>query len=381
MRTASSAIRSMPRSGIREIMDVAMGMPDCIRLEVGEPNFTTAPHIIEAAHHAALEGHTRYTDNSGIFELRAAIAEQAEESTGREVLPEQIIVTSGAMGALFSTLTCLLDPGDEVIILNPSWPNYQMQLQLLGATARVVETSSENAYLPTIQQLEEATNAATKALLINTPCNPTGAMFSGDLLNEIAQFARRADLFLIADEVYNRITFEEPQIPTACYDTDGRVVSINSFSKTYAMTGWRVGYAIAPASLAPLIRKCQEPTVGCVNAPAQYACLAALTGPQHLVEEMRIAYLSRRDIALEMLSQANIPVCTPGGAFYLWVDVSQSGRTAKDFSLDLIHNHQVAIVPGTTFGAENSDRVRISLASDASDLQEGLRRLISELKR
>ena len=267
-------------------------------------------------------------------------AEQAEESTGREVLPEQIIVTSGAMGALFSTLTCLLDPGDEVIILNPSWPNYQMQLQLLGATARVVETSSENAYLPTIQQLEEATNAATKALLINTPCNPTGAMFSGDLLNEIAQFARRADLFLIADEVYNRITFEEPQIPTACYDTDGRVVSINSFSKTYAMTGWRVGYAIAPASLAPLIRKCQEPTVGCVNAPAQYACLAALTGPQHLVEEMRIAYLSRRDIALEMLSQANIPVCTPGGAFYLWVDISQSGRTAKDFSLDLIHNHQ-----------------------------------------
>ena len=115
MRTASSAIRSMPRSGIREIMDVAMGMPDCIRLEVGEPNFTTAPHIIEAAHHAALEGHTRNTDNSGIFELRAAIAEQAEESTGREVLPEQIFVTSGAMGALFSTLTCLLDPGDEVI--------------------------------------------------------------------------------------------------------------------------------------------------------------------------------------------------------------------------------------------------------------------------
>tara|TARA_Y100000590_G_scaffold87160_1_gene97710 strand:+ start:2390 stop:3505 length:1116 start_codon:yes stop_codon:yes gene_type:complete len=371
----------MPRSGIREIMDIAMGMPDCIRLEVGEPNFATAPHIIEAAHRAALEGHTRYTDNSGIFELRAALAEQAAESTDREVLPEQIIVTSGAMGALFSTLTCVLEPGDEVIVLSPSWPNYQMQLQLLGAVARVVETSPENGYLPTIQQLEEATNAATKALLINTPCNPTGAVIPSDLLNEITQFARHADLFLIADEVYSRITFEEPQIPTACYDTDARVVSINSFSKTYAMTGWRVGYAIAPASLAPLIRKCQEPTVGCVNAPAQYASLAALTGPQHLVEEMRNAYLNRRNISLEMLSQANVPVFTPGGAFYLWIDISQSGRTAQDFALDLIHNHQVAIVPGTTFGAENSDRVRISLASDASDLQEGLRRLISELER
>ncbi|HCO13745.1 MAG TPA: aminotransferase class I/II [Gemmatimonadetes bacterium] len=381
MRAASSAIRSMPRSGIREIMDIAMGMPDCIRLEVGEPNFATAPHIIEAAHRAALEGHTRYTDNSGIFELRAALAEQAAESTDREVLPEQIIVTSGAMGALFSTLTCVLEPGDEVIVLSPSWPNYQMQLQLLGAVARVVETSPENGYLPTIQQLEEATNAATKALLINTPCNPTGAVIPSDLLNEITQFARHADLFLIADEVYSRITFEEPQIPTACYDTDARVVSINSFSKTYAMTGWRVGYAIAPASLAPLIRKCQEPTVGCVNAPAQYASLAALTGPQHLVEEMRNAYLNRRNISLEMLSQANVPVFTPGGAFYLWIDISQSGRTAQDFALDLIHNHQVAIVPGTTFGAENSDRVRISLASDASDLQEGLRRLISELER
>ena len=381
MKQPSAAITSMPRSGIRVIMDLAMAMPDCIRLEVGEPNFATAPHIIEASHRAALDGQTKYTDNSGIIGLREAIAEHREIQTGANVQPEQVIVTSGAMGALFSTFTVLLDPGDEVIVFNPSWPNYQMQLQLIGATPVMVATSAANGYLPTVEQLEAAETSRTKVVVVNTPSNPTGAMIDGDRLASLVEFTRSIDAYLVADEVYEEIVFDKLHVPTASHDTDGRVVSIHSFSKTYAMTGWRVGYAVAPPDLASLIRKCQEPIIGCVNAPAQHAALAALTGPQEMVEEMRNAYRERRDIVLDLLDRAGVPAFKPEGAFYMWVDISKSGRTDADFAVDLIKNHKVAVVPGTTFGAENTGRVRITLAADSNELEEGVRRLISEVER
>jgi len=378
MKPLSRSVSSMPRSGIRVIMDRAFGLTDCIRLEVGEPNFPTPQHVIEAADEAARSGKTRYTENPGIPELRSRIAEIFTEDTGRKTEVGDVVVTTGAMAALYTTLMSIADPGDEVIVMSPSWPNYLMQMTLLGIRPVTVSTNETNGHVPTIEQLESAVSVRTKAVLLNSPCNPTGAVIDQTQMARIIDFARRADIYVISDEVYDKIVYEGTHVSAASYDSDGRVVCIHSFSKTYSMTGWRVGYAVAPPEIATLIRKCQEPTVSCVNAPAQYAALAALNGPQEIIGEMRDAYRERRDEVNRLLSSSGISALNPGGAFYIWVDISSSQRSDVDFAMDLVDKHQVTVVPGSTFGPNNEDRVRISLATAPDQLYEGIRRLIEE---
>ncbi len=380
MKPLSRAVESMPRSGIRVIMDRAFSMPDCIRLEVGEPNFPTPSHVLEAADKAAREGKTRYTENPGIPELRSRIAEIFAADTGRTTKTDDVVVTTGAMAALYTTLMSITDPGDEVIVMSPSWPNYLMQMTLLGIRPIVVPTTEATGHVPTVEQLESAVSHRTKAVLINSPCNPTGAVINQAQMADILEFARRADIYVISDEVYDKIIYEGTHVSAASHDGDGRVVCIHSFSKTYSMTGWRVGYAVAPPEIAGLIRKCQEPTVSCVNAPAQYAALAALDGPQEIIGEMRDAYRERRDEARRILSSSGIPALEPGGAFYIWIDVSSSGRSDVAFAMDLVDKHQVAVVPGSTFGPGNENRVRVSLATAPDLLYEGMRRLIDETR-
>ncbi|HIF56222.1 MAG TPA: aminotransferase class I/II-fold pyridoxal phosphate-dependent enzyme [Gemmatimonadetes bacterium] len=378
MKPLSRSVSSMPRSGIRVIMDRAFGLTDCIRLEVGEPNFPTPQHVIEAADEAARSGKTRYTENPGIPELRSRIAEIFTEDTGRKTEVGDVVVTTGAMAALYTTLMSIADPGDEVIVMSPSWPNYLMQMTLLGIRPVTVSTNETNGHVPTIEQLESAVSVRTKAVLLNSPCNPTGAVINQTQMARIIDFARRADIYVISDEVYDKIVYEGTHVSAASYDSDGRVVCIHSFSKTYSMTGWRVGYAVAPPEIATLIRKCQEPTVSCVNAPAQYAALAALNGPQEIIGEMRDAYRERRDEVNRLLSSSGISALNPAGAFYIWVDISSSQRSDVDFAMDLVDKHQVTVVPGSTFGPSNEDRVRISLATTPDQLYEGIRRLIEE---
>ncbi|MEO2124113.1 MAG: aminotransferase class I/II-fold pyridoxal phosphate-dependent enzyme [bacterium] len=378
MKPLSRSVSSMPRSGIRVIMDRAFGLTDCIRLEVGEPNFPTPQHVIEAADEAARSGKTRYTENPGIPELRSRIAEIFTEDTGRKTEVGDVVVTTGAMAALYTTLMSIADPGDEVIVMSPSWPNYLMQMTLLGIRPVTVSTNETNGHVPTIEQLESALSVRTKAVLLNSPCNPTGAVINQTQMARIIDFARRADIYVISDEVYDKIVYEGTHVSAASYDSDGRVVCIHSFSKTYSMTGWRVGYAVAPPEIATLIRKCQEPTVSCVNAPAQYAALAALNGPQEIIGEMRDAYRERRDEVNRLLSSSGISALNPAGAFYIWVDISSSQRSDVDFAMDLVDKHQVTVVPGSTFGPSNEDRVRISLATTPDQLYEGIRRLIEE---
>jgi aspartate aminotransferase len=361
-------------------MDRAFGLADCIRLEVGEPNFPTPQHVLDAADKAARSGKTRYTENPGIPELRARIAGIFTEDTGRDTKTEDVVVTTGAMAALYTTLMSIADPGDEVIVMSPSWPNYLMQMTLLGIRPVMISTNETNGHVPTIEQLESALTDRTKALLINSPCNPTGAVIDQAQMAEIIEFARRADIYVISDEVYDKIVYEGTHASAASHDSDGRVVCIHSFSKTYSMTGWRVGYAVAPPAIAALVRKCQEPTVSCVNAPAQYGALAALDGPQEIIGEMRDAYRERRDEVNRLLSSSGISALNPGGAFYMWIDVSSSQRSDVDFAMDLVDKHQVTVVPGSTFGPGNEDRVRISLATAPDQLYEGVRRLIEETR-
>jgi|ETNmetMinimDraft_16_1059900.scaffolds.fasta_scaffold07191_3 aspartate/methionine/tyrosine aminotransferase len=380
MKPLSLSVTSMPRSGIRVIMDRAFNLPDCIRLEVGEPNFPTPQHVLDATDRAARAGMTKYTQNTGIPELRSRLAEVFTESTGQATDMAQVVVTTGAMAALYTTLMSIADPEDEVLVMSPSWPNYLMQMGLLGIRPITVLTTAANGYIPTIAQLESAVSKRTKALLINSPSNPTGAVISQTQMAEILEFARTADIYVISDEVYDQFVYDDDHASAASHDSDGRVICINSFSKTYSMTGFRVGYAIAPPEIATLIGKCQEPTTSCVNAPAQYGALAALNGPKEIITEMLEAYRERRSEVNHLLSSAGIPALHPKGAFYVWIDISSSKRSDMDFALDLIDRHRVTVVPGSTFGPGNDDRVRISLATSPDDLYEGVRRLIEETR-
>jgi aspartate/methionine/tyrosine aminotransferase len=220
----------------------------------------------------------------------------------------------------------------------------------------------------------------TKILLINSPCNPTGTVIDRDHLTELLQLAEEHDLWVISDEVYDEMTFDSvPVVSPTTLGVAERIISVFSLSKTYAMTGWRVGYAAAPPELTPFLIKTQEPVTACVNAPAQKAAVAALTGPQDCVEEMRAAYESRRDGAIRILERAGVPYVRPSGAFYIWIDISNSGKRATDFAWELLEEHHVAVTPGGAFGPASDGYVRVSLASAAELLNEGTSRLVAAL--
>lgn len=371
----SKAITGMPRSGIREIMDLASRVDGAIHLEVGEPNFDTPEHVVEAAAQAARDGFTRYTPNAGIEPLREAMAEKVRDRNGIEATPDQIIVTPGAVAGLYSAMAALVDPGSEILVGDPGWPNYSLMMRLQGIDPVYYPLNAENGLVPNAATIEPLITGRTRAIIHNSPGNPTGAITPRESLIELLAMAEEHDLWVFTDEVYDEMWFDTPPEALAPLDESGRVFSFFSMSKTYAMTGWRVGYMVAPPGLSDVIIKAQEPITSCVNAPAQKGALAAITGPQDCVEEMRSAYASRRDRVVELLDQTGIPYVRPTGAFYLMVDVSPSGLSGMDFARRLVEDHAVAVVPGSTFGPDSGRFVRVSLATATDLLVEGVTRL------
>lgn len=370
----------MPRSGIREIMDLASRTEDVIHLEVGEPNFNTPDHIIEAAAEAATDGFTKYTPNAGIAPLREALADKVRVRNGIDATTDQIIVTAGAVAGLYSAMAALVDPGSEILLPDPSWPNYALMMQLQGIRPVHYPLTTEHGLVPRAADIEPLINERTKAIIHNSPGNPTGAITPRQSLEELLDLAREHDLWVFTDEVYDEMWFDEPPTAMAPLDTDGRVFTFFSMSKTYAMTGWRVGYMVTPPDLNDVIIKAQEPITSCVNAPAQKAALAAITGPQGRVEEMRSAYAERRDKVVELLDGRGVPFVRPTGAFYLMVDVSPSGIQGMQFARRLVEERQVAVVPGTTFGPDSGRFVRVSLATATDLLLEGVSRLADTIE-
>jgi len=378
--TVSSTIVDIPRSGIREIMDVAQEVPGAILLSTGEPNFPTPPHVVDAAAAAARAGKTTYVANSGIPELREALAEKIRTRNGYGVTPRSIVVTNGGVEALFASFTALLDPGDGILLPDPGWPNFSMMARILRARIQPYPLAAANGFLPAVEDLERLCDEGTKVLLINSPSNPLGAVIDRERMRALAAFAERRGLWIISDECYDELDFEGGFVSAAAVADPERTVSIYTFSKTYAMTGWRVGYAAAPVRAAEQIAKLQEPIVSSVNTPAQYAALAALTGPQEVVATMRDAYRERRDEVCARLARAGIAASRPGGAFYVWVDVRASGMTSRQFTLDLLRTRAVALAPGSAFGAHGEGYARISLATEPTALYEGVDRLIAALR-
>jgi aspartate aminotransferase len=367
----------MPVSGIREIMELAWKDPEVIHLEVGEPDFPTPEHVVDAAHEAARRGHTRYAPNAGLPELREALADKVTRRNGFEARTDQVVVTQGGIQALYLVLLALLEPGDEVLLPDHAWPNFRMIAHLLGARAVLYPLVARGDFLPRLEDLERLVTPRTRAILVNSPSNPLGTVVPRELLQMLLAFARQRGLWFVSDEVYDEVVFDDLFVSAGSVaDTSDRLVSIYSFSKVYAMTGWRVGYLVAPPDMARLLTGMQEPIISCVNTPAQMAALAAMTGPQDVVREMREAYRARRDELLEVLDRGGLPSSQPSGAFYVWTDVSEAGVHSMDFARSLIEREHVAVAPGSAFGELGQGYVRLSLASLREDLLDGASRLV-----
>lgn len=370
-------VRAMPRSGIRAIMDQARAQPDAIHLEVGEPDFDTPPHVTEAAVRAAKDGLTRYTPNRGLPRLVEALCTKLERVNGLQTSPEQVVVTAGAVNAIFASLSVLVEPGDVVLCPDPGWPNYRMMATLLGASAVTYPLLHESRFEPDVAALREQILATPKAkvLLLNTPGNPTGAVWSPEVLKAVLTEADRHGLYVISDEVYEEIVFDRQHTSAAAVSESDRVISAYSFSKTYAMTGWRVGYVVAPASIADLIAKAQEPLISCPTSVAQAAAIAALEGDQTYVADMRDSYRARRDMLVQLLTGTQLLAAVPQGAFYAMLKIGPAHDDSAAFAQRLLDERGIAVAPGIAFGPSCRSFVRISLATDAGLLNAGVRHI------
>ena len=365
----------LPGSGIREIMALAAEIPDAIHLEVGQPEFPTPNHIVEATCRYVRAGHTKYVANAGVPELRAAVARYIESRTGVSTGPENILVTPGAVMSVASAFMALLDPGDEILLPDPGWPNYQMAASLLQGQPVYYDLRPENQFLPDLDQVESQISDRTKLLLLCTPSNPTGQVYSAALMEALMELARRRDLYVLSDEIYGEIVFDQEHASALSYDPDERSIIVGGMSKSYAMTGFRVGFTRASTAYVDLATKLQEPFVSCGVGFAQLAAAEGLDGPQDLVLAMRDAYRSSRDVALEVLRQNDLYRYSPGGAFYLLIDISSTGMDSRDFALALLQEKRVAVAPGNTFGRMCADHIRISIASTEDNVREGLKRI------
>ena len=365
----------IPRSGIREVMDLAWTAEktgEVIHLEVGQPDFSTPAHIIEATCRFANAGHTKYVPNAGVDPLREAAARYFERCTGVATGPEHILVTPGAVMSVATSFLALLEPGDEVLLPDPGWPNYHMAVSIVHGQPVFYNLRAENHFLPNLNEIESLISDKTKLMLLCTPSNPTGQVYEETLMQELMELARRHDLWVLSDEIYGEIVFADQHHSALPHDEDGRTLIVSGMSKSFAMTGYRVGFTRANPDYIELATKLQEPFVSCGTGFSQLASAEALDGPQDSVAHMREAYRRRRDIALEILRAHDLYRYTPGGAIYLMIDITTSGMDSRDFAVKLLEEKRVAVAPGKTFGKMCADHVRISIAAEDDHIRRGV---------
>jgi aspartate aminotransferase len=374
-------IASVPASGIRRIHELAgdleaQGVTGLIRLAVGEPDVPVAPHIGEAARSAWTADETNYTPNGGIRRLREAIVAKLERENNVQVELEQVWVTVGATQALHQAMGLVLDSGDAVLVPDPGYTTFTMNARMLQADPVPYRLRVENDFLPDFDELERLVGPSTRAIIVNSPSNPLGAVFPKPVLEDLLAFARRHDLWVINDEVYERFVYGVQHTSIASLDRDDRVLSVYSFSKTYAMTGIRVGYLVTPPGFTDVMRTVQEAAISCVNTPGQFAALAAIEGPQSAVDEALEHYRGNLEAAAALLTDKGIRYLVPNGAFYLWVDVSHaSGGDVAGWAERLLLEQSVAVAPGSAFGRTGEGWIRLCAAAKRETLLEGIRRL------
>jgi len=373
----SKRVRAVPPSGIRKFFDISADMDDVISLGIGEPDFVTPDPIIRAGIRALEAGHTHYTSNSGTPQLRRAIVAYLERLYGIGYNPDtEILVTVGVSEALYLVMNAVLNPGDEVIIPQPSFVSYAPEVTFAGGVPVIVETYVEHDFQVTGADVEAAVTPQTKAILIGYPNNPTGAVMSRERLLEIAAVAEKYDLLVISDEIYDRLVYGVEHVHFAMLPgMRGRTIVLSGFSKSHAMTGWRLGYAAAPAALIAAMRKIHQYTIMSAPTVAQFAVANSLTEADEEVEKMRVEYDRRRRLIVEGFNAMGLSCFEPRGAFYAFPNVSASGMDEQTFAETLLKEEQVAVIPGTAFGACGAGFVRACYATAYEQIEQALERI------
>lgn len=379
MPEVSSHTYAVPASGIRRLFEVALELDDVTFLAVGEPGLPVAPHIAAAAKAAWDADDTNYTHNAGIPALRAAFAQRFATDYGVTLDPERLWVTVGGTQALHQALGLVLDPGDEVLIPDPGYTTFSMSPRMLSAIPVPYDLREGAGFLPEIDRLDALVTSRTRAIIVNSPSNPLGTVLDEASARAMLDFARRHDLWVISDEVYGALTWNAPHVSLTALDAaegDGRVLGVFSLSKTYAMTGIRVGFLVAPPEWGPHLRSAQEAMISCVNAPAQRAAIAALTSDQSDLEGARVHYRDNLAAATALLDERGIRYVEPAGAFYLWIDMRHAtGGDVAAWAEAFLRAEAVAVAPGSAFGASGEGWVRVCAAAARADLLHGLARL------
>lgn len=358
-------------------------LPPPARLHIGEPSFRTPEHIRQAAIAALQDEAMTYGPPAGWPWLRELLVEKIQRVNGYTIHPQQTAIAMGGTGAIQAAMLATLNPGDEVLTPDPHWPHYEIQLATCGAIKVPYALDHTNDWLPDIEQLEQLVTPRTRMLLINSPGNPTGAVFPARLMEELLEFTRRHDLYLLSDECYDEIIFEGIHVSPASLMTpeefnSGRVLCVYTFSKSYAMTGWRIGYLATGTQLMKTISFVLDGSLTNISKAIQRAAAAALTGPQTCVSEMREAYRRRRNLAVSLLKDHGRYFYTPRGAFYILIDIGNSThprRNSRQFALDLLHARNITAAAGTSFGSVAQNYVRVSLAASDEEIERGVREI------
>jgi aspartate aminotransferase len=376
MPSLAPHITSVPESGIRRIYEIAVELDGVISLGVGEPDQPVAPHILAAGAQAWAEDRTAYTANGGIPQLRQAIVEKLARENDVHVDTEQVWVTVGATQALHQAMRILLAAGDEVLVPDPGYTTFTMNARMLEVEPVPYPLRPENDFAPDLDELERLVTDRTRVIIVNSPSNPLGTVLDEAAMRGLLAFAKRHDLWVLSDEVYEYFSYGSRHISLASLDDDDRVFSVFSLSKTYAMTGARVGYLVTPPGLASVMRNVQEASISCVAMPDQYAAVAAITGDHQHVADAKQHYRANLEAACALLDSRGIRYLKPNGAFYLWVDVSSvSGGDVAGWAERFLLHQRVAIAPGSAFGRSGEGWIRVCVAATEADLLEGLGRL------
>ncbi|NWL12781.1 aspartate aminotransferase [Paenarthrobacter nitroguajacolicus] len=380
MPDLAAHVRDVPVNQIREITEAAWSTPGAIVLSIGEPGFALPRHILDAGIDCLDRDETNYTPNAGIPALREAFAARFREQQNVDIGADRVYVVDGAQQGLHFAMSLLLSPGDEILIPNPGYPTFAMTSRLLHAVPVQYPLYPQNDFQPRIEDIEALITPSTRVLMLNSPSNPLGAVFSEESTRQLVELAVRHDLWIISDECYEAFTFDVPHVSPARFDSDipgeARVFTSLTLSKTYGLTGLRIGALICPPGLEPKMNNVMESIVSCVASPSQYAALAALTGPQDYVSQARDHYRSNRDAASAVLAKKGIPFLGAQGAFYLWADVSHlSGGDVRAWVRAFLAESGVSFAPGTAFGSIGEGWIRIALCGGQQDLLDGVSRL------
>jgi aminotransferase len=373
----SRRMAQIPVSGIRRFFDIINIMDDVISLGVGEPDFVTPEHICQAGVDSLQQGFTSYSSNAGVIELRRLIADKQQELYGTVYDPEtEIVVTVGASEAILDAMIAVLDPGDEVIIPQPCFVSYVPAVLFAGGVPVTVDTRYENQFAVTAQEIESKITSRTKVLFLSYPSNPTGAVVPRDEMVRIAQLAQRHDLLVLSDEIYDRLVYGVEHVCVAGLPGMWeRTLHIGGFSKSYAMTGWRIGFIAGPSAIMSAVAKVHQYAIMCAPTMAQHAAMVALENGEPDVQRMVAEYNRRRQMVVKGLNGMGLPTFEPRGAFYCFPKISAVGMSDQEFAERLLQEERVAVVPGSVFGPTGEGHVRICYAASMEDLEEALVRI------